>query len=126
MPTPPKISDSEWEVLNVLWMKSPQTAGEVFAALPQGHGWHQKTVNTFLARLAAKGAVRIAKDGNANLYTAKLRREECVTREGRGFMARVFRGAAGPMLLHFCAQADLTADEIRELENLLQKKKAKK
>lgn len=123
---PPKISASEWEVMATLWAKSPLTAAEVFAALPAGHGWHQKTVNTFLARLARKGVVRIAKDGNANLYAAKLRRDECVTREGRGFLDRVFRGAAGPMLLHFCEQADLTTEEITELEKLLKKKKAKK
>jgi BlaI family penicillinase repressor len=123
---PPKISSSEWDVMNVLWAKSPRTAAEIFAALPAGHGWHQKTVNTFLARLAAKGVARVTKDGNVNVYAARLRQEECVTREGRGFLERVFRGAAGPMLLHFCEQADLTAEEIRELEKLLKKKKAKK
>lgn len=124
---PPKISASEWEVMNALWAATePQTAAAVFAALPAGHGWHQKTVNTFLTRLAAKRVVRLAKDGNVNLYAARLRREECIAREGRGFLERVFRGAAGPMLLHFCEQADLTEAEIRELEKLLQKKKAKK
>lgn len=123
---PPKISESEWDVMNTLWAKSPLTSAEVFAALPEGHGWHQKTVNTFLTRLAAKGVVRVTKEGNVNFYSARLRREECVTREGRGFLERVFRGAAGPMLLHFCEQADLTADEIAELEKLLKKKKAKK
>jgi BlaI family penicillinase repressor len=123
---PPKISRSEWEVMDALWAKSPLTSAEVFAALPAGHGWHQKTVNTFLTRLAAKGVVRVTKEGNANVYTARLRREDCVAREGRGFLERVFRGAAGPMLLHFCEQADLTEDEISELEKLLRKKKAKK
>ena len=123
---PPKISASEWEVMNALWTKSPLTAGEVFAALPAGHGWHQKTVNTFLARLAAKGAVRVTKESNVNVYSARLRREQCIEREGRGFLERVFRGAAGPMLLHFCEQADLSPEEIRELEKLLEKKKAKK
>jgi BlaI family transcriptional regulator, penicillinase repressor len=123
---PPKISSSEWEVMDVLWAKSPLTSAEVFAALPAGHGWHQKTVNTFLTRLAAKGVVRVTKDGNANVYAARLQRGDCVAREGRGFLERVFRGAAGPMLLHFCEQADLTEEEIRELEKLLKKKKAKK
>ncbi len=123
---PPKISSSEWEVMDTLWAQSPRTAAEVFAALPAGHGWHQKTVNTFLARLAAKGVVRVTKDGNVNVYAARLRRDECVAREGRGFLARVFRGATGPMLLHFCEQADLTAEEIRALEELLKKKKAKR
>ena len=123
---PPKISSSEWEVMDTLWTRSPRTAADVMAALPAGHGWHQKTVNTFLARLAAKGAVRVTKDGNVNVYAARLRREECVAREGRGFLERVFRGATGPMLLHFCEQADLTTEEINELEKLLKKKKAKR
>ena len=112
--------------MDTLWAHSPRTAAEVFAALPTGHGWHPKTVNTFLARLAAKGALRVTKDGNMNVYAAQLRRDECVAREGRGFLDRVFRGATGPMLLHFCEQADLTAEEIRELEKLLKKKKAKR
>jgi len=123
---PPKISSSEWEVMNVLWTLSPRTAAEVFTALPAGHNWHPKTVNTFLARLAAKGAVRVTKDGNVNVYVARLRREDCVAREGRGFLERVFRGATGPMLLHFFEQAELTAEEIHELEKLLKKKKAKR
>jgi BlaI family penicillinase repressor len=112
--------------MDTLWAKSPLTSAEVFAALPGGHGWHQKTVNTFLTRLVAKGVVRVTKEGNVNLYAARLRREECVAREGRGFLDRVFRGAAGPMLLHFAERADLTPDEIAELEKLLKKKKAKK
>jgi BlaI family transcriptional regulator, penicillinase repressor len=120
-----KISSSEWDVMNVLWAKSPQTAGEVFAALAANR-WHPKTVNTFLARLATKGVVRITKEGNVNLYSARVGRDECVAREGRGFLERVFHGAAGPMLLHFCEKADLTPEEIRELEKLLKKKKAKK
>jgi BlaI family penicillinase repressor len=112
--------------MDTLWARSPRTAAEVFAALPAGHGWHQKTVNTFLARLAAKGAVRVTKDGNVNVYAARLRREDCVAREGRGFLERVFRGATGPMLLHFFEQAELSAEEIAELEKLLKKKKAKR
>ena len=50
-----RISTAEWEVMNVVWAKQPLTAAQVFAALPPGHGWKQKTVNTFLARLAGKG-----------------------------------------------------------------------
>ncbi len=123
----PKISESEWEVMSVLWNSTePQTAAAVFAALPAGHGWHQKTVNTFLARLVAKRVAKSSKEGNVNFYAARMRREDCVAREGRGFLERVFRGAAGPMLVHFCEQADLTEAEISELEKLLEKKKAKK
>lgn len=122
---PPKISSAEWEVMNVVWERSPLTAAEVFDALPAGHGWKQKTVNTFLTRLADKGVVRVTKRDHVNLYAAQARREDCVASEADSFLQRVFRGAAGPMLVHFCEQEDLSPDEIKALEKILKKKKGR-
>lgn len=122
----PKISSAEWEVMNVVWEQTTATAAEVFAGLPKGHGWKQKTVNTFLTRLAEKGVLRITKQGNVNSYQPLLRQEECVASESENFLQRVFQGAAGPLLVHFCEQQDLTEADIRELEKLLKKKKGRK
>lgn len=119
---PPKISAAEWEVMNVVWAKPEITAVEVFHALPAGHGWKQKTVNTFLVRLVQKGALAVRKEDKAHAYRAKVRREACVETEGRSFLDRVFRGAAGSLVLHFCQRADLTAEELRELKQLLKNK----
>lgn len=123
---PPRISASEWEIMNVLWAQQPLTAPEVMAALPPDTAWAQKTVNTFLARLVEKGAVVATKQGKANLYRTALSREEGVASEGDSFLERVFRGAAGDLVLHFCERADLSAAEIRELEALLKTKKGRK
>lgn len=124
---PPKISSSEWEVMNVVWAKSPLTAAEVFAGLPPDHGWAPKTVNTFLTRLAEKGALQVERSGKALQYAPRVTRDDCVAAEGESFAQRVFQGAAGPLVLHFVENADLSPQEIRELEQLLRaKKKAKK
>lgn len=123
---PPKISSAEWEVMSVVWDKAPVTAPEVFEALPRGHGWKQKTVNTFLARLAAKGVLRVDKKEKAHVYVARVPREKCVQSESETFLQRVFRGATGDLVKHFCARAELTPEEIRELEQLLQAKKTRK
>lgn len=122
----PKISASEWEVMNVLWARQPLTAPEVMAALPPETKWAQKTVNTFLARLVEKGAVTATRQGKANLYSPALTREECVASEGESFLERVFRGAAGSLVLHFCEHAELSASEIRELEAVLKAKKGRR
>ena len=123
---PPKISNSEWEVMSVIWAREPITAPEVFSALPAGHGWKQKTVNTFLTRLVAKGVLSVNKSEKTFVYTARLAREKCVQAEGNSFLRRVFQGATGELVLHFTEQADLTAEEIRELEQMLKAKKARK
>ena len=122
----PKISSAEWEVMSVLWAKGPATATEVYATLPRGHGWKQKTVNTFLVRLVDKGALSADKREKAFVYSARVSREKCVQVEGESFLQRVFQGATGDLVLHFCAKADLTLGEIQELEQLLKSKKAGK
>lgn len=118
-----RISSAEWEVMNIVWARSPITASEVFDALPAGNEWKQKTVNTFLARLVEKGVLKVTKSGNVNHYAPRLRREQCVESESAHFLERVFQGAAGPLLVHFCENAELSAEEIRELQQLLRRKK---
>lgn len=125
MPNPPKISAAEWEVLNILWGRGSATAPEIYDALALQTGWHQKTVNTFLTRLAGKGILTVRKEGKSNRYTAKFTREQCVRRESESFLQRVFRGASGPLLTHFCEQADLSEEEIADLQKLLQQRSRK-
>lgn len=112
--------------MNVVWDRFPITASEVFLALPNDREWAQKTVNTFLTRLVEKGVLGVTKDGKANVYSPLLAREECVQVESASFLQRVFQGAAGSLVLHFCEHSDLTAEEITELERLLKSKKGRK
>jgi BlaI family penicillinase repressor len=120
---PKRISQAEWEVLNVLWDYPNATAREIHAALAKTRDWNQKTVGTFLTRLVDKGVAAIRADGRAFRYRARASREKSVTRESESFLKRVFRGAAGPMLVHFCEQTELTAEEIARLEEILRRKK---
>ncbi|MEZ5299439.1 MAG: BlaI/MecI/CopY family transcriptional regulator [Verrucomicrobiales bacterium] len=120
----PKISASEWEVMSALWRSPhPLRASEVLAALPPETGWAQKTVNTFLARLVEKGAAAVEKRGGVNAYAAAAAQEDCVREEAQSFLSRVFRGAAGPAVMHFIENGELSDAEIEELKRLLDEKK---
>jgi len=121
----PKISAAEWEVLNVVWERGAATGPQVYEALSRQTGWHQKTVATFLTRLAAKGILTIKRDGKSNVYRPKLSREQCVRQESQSFLQRVFRGASGPLLAHFCEEAELSEAEIVQLRKLLQERSGK-
>lgn len=121
----PKISSAEWEVMTVVWAKAPLTATEVFEGLPPGHGWKQKTVNTFLSRLVAKRVLAVDRTEKAFVYTARVPREKCVQAESDSFLQRVFSGATGDLVLHFASRGDLSEQEIRELEDLLKSKRAR-
>lgn len=117
----PRISDAEWEVMKALWDHEPMTAVDVLARLPH-ELWKQKTVNTFLVRLEAKGVVASKREGRANVYHSLLSESECRRTEGSQFLSKVFRGEVAPMMLHFIENEDLSGDDIDELRRLLDEK----
>ena len=118
----PKISESEWLVMRVLWSKSPLAAQEVFEQLDGKTKWKPKTVKTLIDRLVNKGAVKYEKDGRRYLYYPVVGRDECVTTERKSFIKRVYGGITKPMLAAFLEDAELSAEDISELKEILEQK----
>ena len=118
----PKISESEWLVMRVLWSKSPLAAQEVFEQLDGETKWKPKTVKTLIDRLVNKGAVKYEKDGRRYLYYPAVGRDECITTERRSFVRRVYGGITKPMLAAFLEDAELSSEDIEELKNILEQK----
>lgn len=115
--TPP-ITDAEWDVMNVLWERSPSTALDVAEALQR----HPKTVKTLLGRLARKGVVRYREEGNRYVYSAAIPRQRYVKEESASFIERVFGGETTPALVHFVRSSRLSQEEIDELRRILDEK----
>lgn len=122
----PSISESEWIVASEVWSEDGLTASEIGARLEGRAAWKQKTVNTFLTRLVAKGVLEARADGRAFRYFTLIPREQCVRAESDSFLKRVFGGAVAPMLVHFCETADLSDDEVDRLRKILKKKNSRK
>jgi BlaI family transcriptional regulator, penicillinase repressor len=122
MPTPPRISDAEWEVMNVLWESSPLPASEVANEVCRRMNWHQRTVKTLLSRLVAKGALGYREEGTHYLYHPLFARERYINVESRSFVERVFGGRVTPALAHFVETMELSGDDLRELRSILDRK----
>jgi BlaI family penicillinase repressor len=122
MKTIPKISETEWEVMQVLWADSPLAATDIIARLAAHDDWHPKTAKTLLNRLVKKKALGFKKEGRAYLYRPLVAETECVEAVSDSFLDRVFGGSLTPMLAHFVEQKKLSAAEIRELKRLLNEK----
>ncbi len=122
----PRISETEWEVMEVLWQRSPLTAGEIVSALQaDDRSWHEKTVKTLLSRLVKKRALGYRKDGRAYQYLPLAQKADCVRAASESFLDRVFGGALQPMLAHFVENKKLSPEELAQLKRLLTKKEGK-
>jgi BlaI family penicillinase repressor len=116
----PRISETEWEVMKVVWKLAPCSAGRIIEALHQRDpAWHPKTVKAFLNRLVKKKALGFELDGRAYLYHPLVRQSECAEAASVSFLERVFGGSFQPMLAHFVARKRLSREEIKELKKLL-------
>ena len=119
----PNIAKIEWEVMQVLWAKSPRSSAEIIEALKEvDPTWHPKTAKTLLNRLVKKGALGFDKEGRSYLYRPLVKQADCAVAESESFLDRVFGGSLKPMLAQLVARKKLSAAEIRELKRLLEGK----
>jgi BlaI family penicillinase repressor len=116
----PKISETEWEIMRIAWMKHPITANEILnQLLAADPSWHPKTARTLLARLVRKKALGYEARGRAYVYSPLVSEAECLATASESFLDRFFGGSLKPMLAHFVVQQRLTKKEVEELRNLL-------
>ena len=117
----PRISETEWEIMKVVWANAPCSAAEVIETLAGADAsWHPKTIKTFLTRLVNKRALSFRKEGRAYLYSPEVTEQQCVDAASESFLQRVFGGSLKPMLAHFVEHKKLSSAEIRELKQLLE------
>jgi BlaI family penicillinase repressor len=117
-----RITEAEWEVMAVVWERTPVAASTVFELLEQRKQWTLATVRTLLRRLVNKGAVQQQVDGKRYLYTPLITQTECARRESESFLDRVLGRAPSEAILHLVKRADLSKEDIQELRRILNQK----
>jgi BlaI family penicillinase repressor len=116
----PKISDTEFEVMRVIWAKHPITAAEVIERLSASDpSWHPKTARTLLARLVQKQALDYELQGRTYVYEPLVSERECIAAASESFVARVLGGSLKPLLAHFVERPELTQQDLVDLRRLL-------
>jgi len=117
-----ELGAAELEVLQTLWEQGPCTVRAVREHLrKRGRRLAYTTVQTFLTRLEQKGCVTSDKSGLAHVFRARATRERVTRSRLRALLDQFFDGAAGPLVLELVKSGGLTAHEIDELQQLIDK-----
>ena len=113
-----RISDSELEVMKVLWEAGdalPVT--EIRTALQARRGWEATTVKTLVGRLVAKGALAQEKR-NVYYYRPLIGREEYSGWAAQDLVDKLFKGSARGLVAALVRSDGLSAEDIDELREL--------
>lgn len=118
---PVKLTASEWNVLECLWEKSPQTVMQLVAKLGEKVGWAKSTTITTLRRMEEKELVKCEIVGKGKSYTPTVGQEEASFIETKSFLNRVYRGSVGLMMSAMARRQELSDQDIAELRDILAK-----
>jgi predicted transcriptional regulator len=119
------ITETEWDILEVLWREQAATARQVTEHLEPSRNWAYSTVKTMLDRMTEKGLVRSRQVGNVWEYTPAVEAAEARRSAWKRFVGAAFGGAIAPALEFIASEgggAPLTARQRENLLRLLQDK----
>ena len=112
------ISESEWQVMKIIWGDPPQTLPEILDKL-KTTGWSKTTIQTYLVRLVKKGALTTKRQGKGYLYYPTISEGDCQLAESRDFLERVYDGSLAKMVTGFVRSGSLSQKELEELRALI-------
>lgn len=110
-----KISDSELEVMKVLWRaEDALPVTEIREQLQRAKGWEATTVKTLVSRLVAKGVVRQEKRG-VYYYSPLISEREYNGWATNDLIRRLYNGSARELVAALVHSEGLTQNDIEEL-----------
>ncbi|MBF8984274.1 BlaI/MecI/CopY family transcriptional regulator [Lutibacter sp. B2] len=115
----PKISDSEYDIMKLIWKQHPIKSQEIIEQVDVCNHWSEKTIKTMINRLLKKEAISYTKDGKSYLYYPLIQEVDYRILENKSFLKRVYNGSINAMVVHFIKDMKLSTQEIDELKNIL-------
>ena len=113
-----KITDSELEVMKLLWRaKDALPVTVIREQLQESKGWEPATIKTLISRLVSKGAVRQEKR-NVYYYSPVITEKEYSSWATKDLITRIYNGKARDLIASLVDSEGLSQDDIAELRDM--------
>ncbi|WP_088051914.1 CopY/TcrY family copper transport repressor [Virgibacillus dakarensis] len=118
-----KITDSEWEIMRVIWAQDNATSKEVIEVLQQKMDWKPATTKTFIGRLVKKGMLHTESEGNRYIYSANINESEFIKSTLNDTFENICNKEVGNTIVDLISKATLSFKDIEKMEKALKMKK---
>lgn len=116
-----KPTESELEILQILWTRGSSTVREVNIIL----GKHKKvgytTTLKFMQIMTEKGLLEREKESRTHIYSAAVTREETQNLLLNRFLNNTFSGSASTLIMQALGQHKASPEELKEIKELIDK-----
>jgi predicted transcriptional regulator len=116
------LTDTELELMLILWERREATIHDVLQALPPSRAMAYTSASTIIRIMEKKGFVSSRKQGKAHFYSPTLSKTDYEARTLGHVMGRLFNNAPASLVARLIDHHKFSAEEIKELKRLLTKK----
>lgn len=113
-----KITDSELEVMKLLWRaKDALPVTVIREELQRSKGWEPATIKTLISRLVSKGVVSQEKR-NVYHYSPVITEKEYSSWATKDLITRIYNGKTRDLIASLVNSDGLSQDDIAELRDM--------
>ncbi len=117
--TAERPTDSELEILRILWSKGPSTVRDVHDVLCKARTVGYTGTLKLMQNMADKKLVTRDESARSHIYTAALGEEPTQRRLVKELLMSVFSGSADKLVMQALSAKKVTARELSEIRKML-------
>lgn len=117
-----KITDSEWEIMRVVWAQETVTSKEIREVLQQKRDWKPATTKTFIGRLVTKGMLHTETDGKKFIYSATVNERDFIKSTLYETIENICSRDVGNTIVDLISKATLSFQDVEKLKKALELK----
>ena len=114
-----KPTDSELEILTVLWQLKKASVRQIHEKLSETKDTGYTTTLKLLQIMHGKGLVKRDEQNRSHIYTAAITEKDTQKSLLRGFMSTAFGGSAKNLVMQALGQGKPSTEEINEIRAFL-------
>jgi predicted transcriptional regulator len=120
--TIPRPTESELELLRILWEIQPATVRDIYDSLNHKRPSGYTTVLKVLQIMTTKGLVMRDQSSRAHLYRSTISQDAMQSKIIKDLSVRLFSGSAAQLALHALAMEPASDSELEEIRALLRRR----
>ena len=115
----PKPTESEIEILGVLWAQGPSTVRQVHERLSAGRDVGYTTTLKLMQIMTDKGLVTRDESARTHVYSARAGEGQTQRQLVRDLLDKAFGGSAAALVMQALASNPVSADELDAIQKLI-------
>jgi BlaI family penicillinase repressor len=120
-----KPTESELEILNILWDKGPSTVREVHEVLEQNKDAGYTTTLKLMQIMHEKTLLKRDVTNKSHVYTANVSQEKTQGQLLRRMIDTVFNGSASQLVMQALGNSKTNSEELQEIKKYLEEMERK-